>query len=270
VQGAFWTVEDYGATEIGGTSSIRTTDMVLASKGSGTPPILKVSDAARVAVERDFGLGITASVRYDSSEAMELGGNFDNSSTLPSGFDWTQSGIVLNGAAPQVFEVAGIDVGPCLEGFGTNADAVEDTAFHGNFSLGSLVVEAGVIAEFGNTRLNTVGTGLCDEALYVGQLRLESGSVVTLNNCKIYYDSLTQEGDVSVNVVGCGALVPLCGSGESGACGYDLHSFARFQRCFGTVTASTAGACCAGYDADGDKDLELDDYRAFFEHFDGP
>ena len=140
---------------------------------------------------------------------IKIGGDFDNRSLYPSLFDWLGGVLILEGPGPQVFEIGGMDLGGNLEGFGTDVDAISDTRFHSNFAMGSVVVGSTSQTLFANAFPNTAGIGACDEALYVDELRFAAGAEVTLDNIRIYYKHLIDEG-AAIHLVGCAELVDLC------------------------------------------------------------
>jgi hypothetical protein len=120
-------------------------------------------------------------------------------------FNWSAGGLILDGTTPQRFEVAGLDLGQTMDGFSTDADTLFSACSHTNFSMGSLEVASTANVTFVNQFANTASTG-CGEALYVHDLTLQSGAAITLDNCKVYYETLTDNG-ATVNLVGCGELL---------------------------------------------------------------
>lgn len=145
---------------------------------------------------------------------VAAGGDFLNSSVVPSLFDWINGKLILNGTAPQRFEVAGIDLGPTFEGFDTETapPAGPDTMPHTNFAIGILEVAAGSHVRFVNTQVNTVGVEPCDEALYVRDLILREGSTIVLDRVRVYYVNLIEEPGVTKAFIPCGELVAICAS----------------------------------------------------------
>ncbi len=142
----------------------------------------------------------------DSTQPFSLGGNYDNRGVVPSLFDWSAGKLTLNGTAQQTFEVGGINLGQTLEGFQNDVDTLSDTCPHTNYSMGMVEVASGANVKFVNRFANTTAVG-CAEALYVHELIFRSGSTVTVDNCKVYYESLLNEGVTPV-LLGCGELLP--------------------------------------------------------------
>ncbi|MCH8135435.1 MAG: hypothetical protein IIB77_05595 [Proteobacteria bacterium] len=192
--------------------------------GGQTPPVLEVKRAIRASHGSIAGLTEPEFVRINAGGSFRLiqsaelcigcdtvegtnpplikiGGDFDNRSLYPSLFDWLGGVLILEGPGPQVFEIGGMDLGGNLEGFGTDVDAISDTRFHSNFAMGSVVVSPTSQTLFANAFPNTAGIGACDEALYVDELRFAAGAEVTLDNIRIYYKHLIDEG-AALSVMG--------------------------------------------------------------------
>jgi len=172
---------------------------------SDTPPILRVRDTSSVSVQGDMCVWGSVDVVYDSTVPLELGGNFDNQCQYPECFDWSSGGMLLGSGASrssqeaQVFEVAGRDLGQAV--------ALENA----EFAIGALEIASYAEVTFTDSFDNDgEGQGGCTEALYVGELFLHSNSSIILENCRLYYDTLIKEADVTVTTSGCGELVKLC------------------------------------------------------------
>jgi hypothetical protein len=161
------------------------------------PPKFRATEDSSTDVFGNLDLEQSVGVFYSSSLNLQLGGNFGHHGTVPECHEWTESGMTLFGTASRTFEVAGRDVGPSWSGFANGVDT--------NFSLENLEVLAGATVTFVNDFANIVGTGACQEALYVRRLILRPGANVTLNNCKVYYEQLIDEG-AAITTIGCGAL----------------------------------------------------------------
>jgi hypothetical protein len=169
--------------------------MVLNGSGSCTPPILGASGNASLAVHGDFEIIVRATVTYDSTVPMVLGGDFINGSTDDTTFDWDGGGIIFGdpgapGPGPflHTFEVAGED------------RTAVDPDVTDNFVVNTMEVpadhEVTFVDDFDNDEL-----GSNCEALYVNELTLRSGSTITIDNCKVYYGTLINEGG-TIDVLG--------------------------------------------------------------------
>jgi hypothetical protein len=145
----------------------------------------------------------------DSTNPVTLSGDFEHQGVAPSSFDWTLGKLLLSGTTPQVFEVAGVNLGQTTEGFSTDVNTLFDTCPHSNFSMGAVEVAGTANVKFVNAFANTVSTG-CGEALYVHTLTLQTGAQVTVDNCKVYYETLIDpDPPEMVNRIGCGELLSI-------------------------------------------------------------
>ena len=152
--------------------------------------------------------GGNGSAAGPSTPGVRLRRHFVNHSIAPSLFDWATGYLALVGDE-QVFEVAGMDLGPTVEGFSTSRDTLFDFGSHSNFSIGTVEVLGSSHVTFVNDFASTVGEGACEEALYVRHLTLHAGATLTLDNVRVYYETMEDAGAV-VETVGCGALLGLC------------------------------------------------------------
>jgi len=173
--------------------------------GDPEPPTVTVGGAFRMLHAAEVCIGCEDEPGGERPRAL-LGGDFDNQSVFPSIFNWASGGLTFIGTTPQTFEVGGIDLGPTTDGFSTDEDALFDTNRHTNFSMGVIEVSSGSHVTFANVFLNTVSDDPCTEALYVHDLVLEAGSTVTIDNSRIYYQTLVEETNVTIETVGCGTL----------------------------------------------------------------
>jgi hypothetical protein len=148
-------------------------------KGTGTPPpSLKVSDDAVADIDGTFAICRGGDVTHNSSQHMQLSGDFENHSTAPLIFDWLDGGLTMNGGT-QTIEAAGEDRGPWPAGLVDN------------FAIGTLIVASGATVEVVDTFDNQLdGEVGCDEALYVRMLNVEAGATLITNGCTVYYEQL--------------------------------------------------------------------------------
>lgn|GEM_PF-3304606 len=166
------------------------------ARGGETPPILRVLNAATLRVGADLALLGPVGFLHSSSVAIEVGGSFINESTCPECVQITGPMILgsSGGAAnrvPQQFEVAGRDLGPIVDGFSSN------------FSHATLEVSQNSTVSFVDLFANSGSGGM--EALYVDTLILRSGASITIDNSRIYYNTLVDEG-ASINITGGGSF----------------------------------------------------------------
>jgi hypothetical protein len=203
------------------------------------PPKFTSTGSAQTTVGDDFEMTGTVDFLYASSFQFSLGGDFEHHGTAPACFDWGQGGLELVGTSPQTIEAAGRDVGPLLAGYHTGATS--------NFSIGSVEVAAGRNVTVVNSFANIVGSGPCEEALYVEELTLRAGATLTLNDCRVYYRTLIQEAGVTVTPLGCGGLaaVPDClmdaDCADAFVCSNDVCDTATGLCTYASIPALTLG-----------------------------
>jgi hypothetical protein len=172
--------------------------------GGETPPIIKVIDCAKLRIGGSLVLRGGSQLIHSSSAPIEISGDFINESICPQCFSvsgailFTPPGFVSTAAVAnpvQSIEVAGRDLGPTPIGFDTN------------FALGKLEVAPSTLVTFVDNFSNTNGAGT--EALYVDTLIFRSGAIVTLSNCRVYYNNLTIDDGATIEFTGNGGLVPV-------------------------------------------------------------
>jgi hypothetical protein len=176
--------------------------------GGETPPIVRVQDSAKLRIGGSLVLLRGSQLVHTSSSPIEVSGDFINESICPQCFDMRGAiifqpqgfAVVANVANPiQYIEVAGRDLGPSPEGFNTN------------FAFSTLEIAPSTVVNFVDNFPNA-GTG-SREALYVDTLILRSGAIVTLSDCRVYYNSLTINDGATIASTGNGGLVPVVAGG---------------------------------------------------------
>mgnify|MGYP001605826655 CR=1 FL=1 len=176
--------------------------------GGETPPIVRVMDSAKVRIGGSLVLLRGSRLVHTSSSPIEVSGDFINESICPQCFDMRGAiifqpqgfAVAANVANPvQNIEVAGRDLGPTPLGFNTN------------FAFSTLEIAPSTVVNFVDNFPNA-GTG-SREALYVDTLILRSGAIVTLSDCRVYYNSLTINDGATIASTGNGGLVPVVAGG---------------------------------------------------------
>ncbi len=165
----------------------------LSSRGGiSPPPKFRVYENAHVTVLGrflvtgfvDVYVGPAFKGRAAPTAGVFLGGDFANESTDPVRFDWTDGFLTMNGDTSQTFEVAGADGG----GYGDN------------FAMGRLEVAAGSTVSFVDLFDNDEQGIAEPEALYVDELIFradgKAAANITIDRCKVYYNTLIDEGAV--------------------------------------------------------------------------
>jgi hypothetical protein len=142
-------------------------------------------------------------------------------------FNWIDGALVMDNLDQKKFEVAGVDIG------------ATSTGFVDNFGFGDIEVAAGasvnMIDLFDN---DAEGQGSCTEALYVQTLTLEAGAHLTLDGCRVYYETLIDNG-ATITELGCGALVNI-------QCAIDAPLAELTDSCLDSADCPEGTTCIAG------------------------
>lgn len=206
-------------------------------RGGKTPPILRgastnrsrtvppdVGPSPKLIIHGDFDLLCAAELYLSCRNlAVSLFGNFDNQSIYPSCFHWSEGRLYLDNDSEKTFEVGGVDLITLAglppdpppvtgDGFVVQGLPPNDPGPHSNFSMGRITVAPNSTVTFQNEHTNTVGTGPCQEALYVDQLFLGNNSTITLNDVRIYSPLVVGEKKATVILAGtsgCAGIVPV-------------------------------------------------------------
>ncbi|MCH8970200.1 MAG: hypothetical protein IIA66_13910, partial [Planctomycetes bacterium] len=167
-----------GSMQLGTDGSIILQGSEDGGKGDCTPPDFKAGDDSTTQVGGDFKIEGSASIDYDSSQSLLLGGDFDNQSTAADIFDWSAGGILLNGPLHTI-EAAGRERGPCPSGLAQN------------FAFGSLVLAEDTLVQIVDD-FDNQGDGLtaCDETVYVDLLEVSAGAILLTEGCRVYFKQL--------------------------------------------------------------------------------
>jgi M6 family metalloprotease-like protein len=228
-----------------------------------SPPVLNVVGQAQLVLSQDLIIGADTQVEVNSSQPVQLAGDFDNRSRLPGQFDWTSGTLLLDGVG-QVFEVAGVDRGAIISGFAAN------------YAIGEIEVAGSSAVVFENAIDNDFAPDdPCAEVLYVETFVLRAGATITLDNTIIYYQHLVDEG-ATVNQLGCSVLaqVTQLAGDFDGDGDVDLDDHTVFAGCLGGPGATpappapvTAQECLDAFDFDGDLDVDLNDFSVLSSGF---
>jgi len=175
------------------------------AQAAGVTPTPKVSLGGNALLT--VGGSYTLTGASESSNASTVGaflaGDWDNRSMAPSLFDWTSGKLILEGTTPQTFEVAGDDWGATTAGFAPPGEG------HSNFSIGRLEIAAGAEVRFvDDTDNDGQGQRAVAEALYVRELVFRPGAGVTVDNTRVYYETLVDNG-VTATLEGSGVLAQI-------------------------------------------------------------
>jgi len=167
--------------------------------GGYTPPIVRIKKASTGWFGDLICMGASTFILNPTeplTTPITISGNFDNQSIRHDCVACRNGGFLLNGTSPQLFEVAGTDVGRVGSVSGTE------------FVLGALEVAPASQVTFRDAfDNNRAGQAPCSEAQYVDKLTLGAGSSITIDNCRVYYQTLVQGAGAAVTLIGCGELL---------------------------------------------------------------
>ena len=143
-------------------------------------------------VAGDLVLGAGASLLMPSTQlTVRVEGDYDVAIDNNTHFDMVQAELRMDGlaGAMQALEVMSEDIGPGPTGL--------DRTLPGHYPLAALRVgptptTVDLVDSHDNDGL---GQGAC-EALYVNELIIEPGATLNTNACRIYYQTLTNNGTV--------------------------------------------------------------------------
>jgi hypothetical protein len=131
---------------------------------------------------------------------VRVAGDFDAASSSSATFDLSLATLEMNGTAPeQTLEAMSRNEGPASIGL--------NPSLPGHFPIGTLEVASGATVRLVDNHDNdTLGQAAC-EAIYVNELRINSGARLINTGCaKIYYNALINSGtvDVPANLIAIG------------------------------------------------------------------
>ncbi len=166
----------------------------------GTPPNLDVGGGLTLGPAANLTMPFPGSM-------VHVGGSFDCAINSNTRYDMSLATLQLEGTGPeQTLEVMSTDIGPDPLGL--------DRTLAGHYPIGVLHVGPSL----STVRLvdahdnDTLGQASC-EAIYVDELRIDAGSHLINTTCRIYYNTLINNGTVDVpgNLVAIGTA-PGCDS----------------------------------------------------------
>ncbi len=204
VDGSTLDIGDGGGVQVGAQARVNITNNTTANcagllRGC-IPPVLNLTTGAGLSVGGNLQLTGVIDLDIVAGADVDLAGNFDNHCTSPATFDWDAGPLTMNGATPQMFESAGLDLGP------RNA-----AGFVNNFAMGTLRIEPARAVSMVNAFDNQPPAGC--EVLYIDTLSLGAGCTLTLTGCNVYYNTLVRESGATV-ILQSGAALMSTSSGD--------------------------------------------------------
>ena len=183
---------------------------------SGLPPAMDVGGTLALGPNATFTMPYAGSV-------VRVGGSFECRIRDQSRFDMALSTLQLESERPEVtMEALSRDIGADVSGL--------DRTLRGHFPIGELHIggfpTTVVLVDDADNASDDQGAR---EALYVDTLRIDAGSVLINETCRIYYNTLINDGEVRVpeNLIplGGGAACPADFNQDGGVDGGDVDAF---------------------------------------------
>ena len=182
---------------------------------SGLPPAMDVAGTLTLGPAAAMALPVQGSV-------VRVGGSFDCAIDSNTRFNLAMATLQLESPRSEVMlEVMSVDIGADLAGL--------DRALPGHFPLGELHIGGSpttvLLVDAHDNALD--GTVVC-EALYIDTLRIDAGSRLINTSCRIYYNTLLNEGtvDVPANLISLRGLpCPADFNHDGGVDGGDMVDF---------------------------------------------
>ena len=209
-----------------------------------TPPNLDVGGDLVIGPAASFTLPFTDSLVY-------VAGGYSNAINTNTRYDLSLATLQLEGTgSEQTLEVMSADIGASASGL--------DRTIAGHYPIGTLRIgpSPSTVRLVDAHDNDTLGQGSC-EAIYVDTLRIDAGSRLINPSCRIYYNTLINNGtiDVPANVIPLAAPCP----GDLNSDGFvDDADFVIFAVAY-NILDCTDGAMPAGCPADLNADLFVDD-----------
>ncbi|MBY0111219.1 MAG: hypothetical protein K2Y21_00250 [Phycisphaerales bacterium] len=213
------------------------------------------SAAPKLEVWGDLTLAPEATLKLPVAGAtFRMEGNFDSALNNNTRYDLSQATLQFENGFPvlteQTLEVMSRDVGPSATGLNRN--------FPGHYPIGTLRIGqvTSLVRLVDNHDNDGLGQGSC-EAIYVDTLQIDTYSRLINPACRIYYNTLINNGtiDFPANVI---PLAPPCPGDLNGDTLVDDADFVIFATAYNILDCADP-AMAPGCPADLNADLFVDD-----------
>jgi hypothetical protein len=214
-----------------------------------------LATAPNLEIGGNLTLGPAANLNMPFADSrVSVGGSFNCAINSNTRFDMSLATLQLQGvggaAVEQTLEVMSADIGRNVLGL--------DRSLEGHYPIGTLHIgpSASTVRLVDAHDNDGMGQDSC-EAIYVDTLRIDAGSRLINTSCRIYYNTLINEGEVDVPT---NLLSLTCPADIDGVPGLDFGDFLAFFNCF------DASDACG--DIDGVPGTDFGDFLAFFNSYD--
>ncbi|MGB0716717.1 MAG: hypothetical protein ACPGXK_12615, partial [Phycisphaerae bacterium] len=178
--------------------------MLVGTGTSCTPPVLNMNDSSSMDVMGDFSLNGGVNFSLGGNATLNVGGNYNDGSNEFADIDI--EGTITVGSP------TGFASGPAqrIEASGTDTGATFASADAAN-TISNLVIGDNASVVFEDVIDNNgVGQAPLTEAVYTKSLTFGTNSVVVIDGCRVYYETLTDNA-TSVTLINNGELVQITG-----------------------------------------------------------
>lgn len=223
-----------------------------------TPPTLDVGGNLTLGAAASLSMPVAGSL-------VRLGENFDSALNNNSRYDLRDATLQFENAfaslVEQTVEVMSMDIGPNASGL--------DRTIPGHYPVGTLRIGpvASLVRLVDNHDNDGLGQGSC-EAIYVDTLWIESDSRLINTSCRIYYNTLINDGiiDVPSNVIPLAAPCPSDLNGDTLVDDSDFVIFAASYDLLDCADPIMPVGCPA--DLNGDDAVDDADFVIFASAYD--
>ncbi len=196
----------------------------------------------------NYTLGAAATLTMPAGSRVKVGGHFDAAINDNDRYDLADATLQMIGVGPvQQLELMSSDVGAVISGF--------DRTLEGHYPVDTLRIgpTPTTVTLVDNHDNDGQGQGAC-EAIYARHVIIEPGTTLNTGSCKVYYETLTNNGAVDtpanlaqVEVTGACCTGTACSSSTASACEAGGGVFLGLGLACGMNTCDTppvGGACC--------------------------
>ncbi len=211
-----------------------------------------------ISIGGDFIAGFGAQLHMPSPAlGTRVDGHYDVAIDSNARYDMRQATLVVGSlaGAELEFEVMSRDIGPIAAGL--------DQTQPGHYPIGTLHIAGATINLIDSHENDNLGWEQC-EAVYVDSLQIDAGATLNTIGCRIYYNTLVNDGlvDQPENLILIGSGIPgdLDGDGD-----VDLSDLAEFLGSYGSCTGEPGYNPAA--DLDGNGCIDLSDLAELLSHY---
>ena len=238
--GAITTIVSGRLFVVGSLTNNGTISETVCSNCLSTPPNLDVGGDLVIGPAANFALPFTDSLVY-------VAGGYSNAINSNTRYDLSLATLQLEGVgSEQTLEVMSADIGASASGL--------DRTIAGHYPIGTLRIgpSPSTVRLVDAHDNDTLGQGSC-EAIYVDTLQIDAGSRLINPTCRIYYNTLINNGtiDLPANVIPLAAPCPADLNSDGFVDDADFVIFADAYNLLDCADPAMPAGCPADLSADG-------------------